>query len=338
MTTRRQFLRRAAASGAALAGFPAILRAAGAGEKITFATPFGFDPTFIDIMNASSGGHFADQGLDATVIGPPGTAESFQLVLSGQAQFALVAGTDLIRAVGAKAAPLTAIATIGQKSGFHLVSPKERPVRSGADLRGKTVGVLSIGGLTETFVHILMARAGVPEGATQIVAAGNSPGEVELIRQGRLDCFLCNFPVYFTLSRTSAPLEYLAIDTIAPAPGQVYYCTRETIATKPDLVVRVLRALHASVSELMTQPVAPIFRRAAKDFEIPRSTDIDALVALQQAVIAQSWLAQSRANLMRNVPALWQSGVAALREVHIAEIADATTLYTNDFIDQALKS
>lgn len=337
MPTRRQFLKAAALTGAAMAGFPAIIRQAGAAEKITFATPFGFDPTFIDIMNAQSGGHFAAQGLAATVIGPPGTSEAFQLVLSGQAQFALVAGTDFIRAVGAKAAPLKAISTIGQNSGFHLISLKDKPIKSGADLRGKTVGVLSIGGLTETFVRIMLARAGVPVGETQIVAAGNSPGEVELIRQGRLDGFVCNFPVYFALSRTSAPLEYLDIDTIAPAPGQIYYATRETLAAKPDVAVRVLRALHASVSELMTGPVAPIFRRAAKDFEIPRSNDIDALVALQQAVIERNWLGQGRDNLMRNVPALWQSGVDALREVHIADVADATTLYTNDFIDQALK-
>ena len=61
MTTRRRFLEGAAVAGAAL-GFPAIVRAA---EPMTFTTPFGFDPTFIDVMNAYSGGHFAKQGIEA---------------------------------------------------------------------------------------------------------------------------------------------------------------------------------------------------------------------------------------------------------------------------------
>ena len=45
-----------------------IVRAA---EKVTLMTPFGFDSDFIDLMNAYSGGHFAKQGLDATVLGAP---------------------------------------------------------------------------------------------------------------------------------------------------------------------------------------------------------------------------------------------------------------------------
>ena len=337
MGTRRNFLTGAVSLGAATAAFPAVIAPARAATPVTFTTPFGFDPTFIDIMNAASGGHFAAAGLAAKIVGPPGTSQAFQLVLAGEAQFGLVAGIDFIRIVGAKGAPLVAIATIGQKSGFHLVSLKERPVRSGADLRGKTVGVLSIGGLTETMVDILLATAGVPKGAAKVVVAGNSPGEVELIRQGRIDCFLCNFPVTFTLQKLGAPVEYLSIDTAVPAPGQLYYTTRAIAANNPALVTAVLRALRASVLEIMSAPLAPIYRRAAKDFEIPRSKDLDTLAALQQAIIAQLWLSAGKENLLRNVPATWQSGVESLRRVGVADVKDATTLYTNSFLDTVMK-
>lgn len=338
MHTRRDILAGATALGAA-AAFPlGITGARAAGRPITFTTPFGFDPTFIDIMNAAAGGHFAKNGLDAKVIGPPGTSQSFQLMLAGEAQFGLVAAIDFVRIVGAKGAPFVSIATIGQKSGFHLVSPKERPVRSGADLRGKTVGVLSVGGLTETMIEILLASAGVPKNATKLVVAGNSPGEVELIRKGRIDCFLCNFPVTFTLRRMKAPVAYLSVDAVIPAPGQLYYTTRDLAAKNPALVTAVLRALKGSIEEIMHEPIAPIFARAARTYDIPRAKDLDALAAMQQAIIADLWLAEGERNLLRNVPALWQSGVAALARVDVAHVKDAASLYTNTFRDAVMKA
>lgn len=330
MTTRRRFL----AGAAAAAAIPASARAA---ERIVFATPFGFQATFIDIMNAYSGGHFAAQGLDCKVVGPPGTSESFQLMLAGEAQFALVASIDFIRAVGAKGAPFTSLATIGQTSGFSLVSLADKPVRGGADLEGKTVGVLSVGGLTETMVDILLKQAGLPKSAARIVVAGHSPAEVELIRQGRIDCFVCNFPVAFALRRMKAPVFFLDLDKAEPAPGQLYYATRDTIARRPELVRKVLRAMKASVLEIMAGPTAPIFGRAARDFDIPRIKDIDTLVAMQKEVIAESWLALGRANLLRNVPALWQTACDALRKVEVADVKNPATLYDNRFIDAVMK-
>ena len=337
MTTRRRFLK-AAAAGAAIGGFPAIIRKANAAEPVTFTTPFGFDPTFIDIMNAQSGGHFAREGLDVKVIGPPGNAQAFTLMAAGQAQFSYIASIDFIRVVATHDLPFYGFATIDQRIGFQIVSLKEKPVRSGADLKGKTVGVLSVGGLSELLIQVAMAKGGVAKNETQIVVAGNSPGEVELIRKGRLDCFICNFPLAVTLQRMGEPLDYLDIDTVIPAPGLLYFCTRETAETKPDLVLRLLRAVKASVLEIIDEPLAPIFRRAAKDFEISRMNDLDTLVAVQQEVTKHQWLVDGRENLLRNEPRLWQSAVDGLRAIGVADVKDPTTLYTNKFVDQVMKA
>ncbi|HXQ51787.1 MAG TPA: ABC transporter substrate-binding protein [Stellaceae bacterium] len=337
MTTRRRFLKSAAA-GAAIVASPAIIRSARAADSITFSTPFGYDPTFIDVMNAVSGGHFAREGLDVKVIGPPGNAEAFQLVVAGQVQFSYIASIDFIRTVATRSAPFYAFAALSQRVGFNIVSLKDKPVRSGADLRGKTVGVLSVGGLSELLVQVAMAKAGVRRDEANIVVAGNSPGEVELIRKGRLDCFICNLPIVVTLKRIGEPLEYLNIDSIIPAPGLLYFCTKETAETKPELVLRLLRALKASVVEIMDQPLAPIFQRAAKDYDIPRMNDLASIVAVQEEVTRSMWLAEGRENLLRNVPRLWQSAVDGLREIGIADVKDASTLYTNKFVDQVFKT
>lgn len=337
MTTRRRFLGTAAAS-AALLGAPAIVRTAGAAEPVTFTLPFVFDPTFIDIYNGVAGGHFAKEGLDVKVIAPPGNAAAFQLMAAGQAQFSYIASVDFIRAVATRDAPFVGFSTLAQRIGFHIVSLKDKPVRSGADLRGKTIGVLSVGGLSELLVQVAMAKAGVAKNEAQIVTAGNSPGEVELMKQGRLDCFIGNYPLIVLLQRMGLPLEYLDIDSVIAAPGLLYFCTRDTLEHKPDLVLAFLRGAKASVLEILAEPLGPIFQRAGKTFEISRLNDLDTAVAVQQAVNQHQWLADGRENLLRNQPKLWQSACDALRTIAIANVKDPTTLYTNKFVNQAMKA
>jgi ABC-type nitrate/sulfonate/bicarbonate transport system substrate-binding protein len=334
MPTRRTVLLGAAATAAAL-GCPAIIRPARAAEKVTLITPFGFDADFIDLMNASSGGHFAKEGLDATVLGATGTVQHIQQVIAGQADFGRFSGIDFIRAVGAKDAPLRALATMRQNSGFHVVSLKDNPVKSGADLKGKTIGLLSIGGTTQTFIEVLLAKNGIVKDESKLLVTGNSPGEVDLIRQGRIDCFICTYSVAFILRRTAQPLEFLPVDVPVPAPGQVLHATRTTLEQRPELALKVLRALKASMNEIMTQPIAPIYARAAKDFEIPGAKDIDLLAAQTKQAIGDNWLLDGKPEtLLANLPARWQSGCDALRTVGFADVKDPTALYTNSVLDK----
>lgn len=334
MPTRRNVLAGAAATAAAL-GCPAIIRPARAAEKVTLMTPFGFDADFIDLMNAQSGGHFAKEGLDATVLGAAGTVQHIQQVIAGQVDFGRFSGIDFIRAVGGKGAPLRALATMRQNSGFHIVSLKDKPVKSGADLKGKMIGLLSIGGTTQTFIEVLLAKNGIVKDEGKLLVTGNSPGEVDLIRQGRIDCFICTYSVVFMLRQTNQPLEFLSVDVPVPAPGQVLHATRATLEQRPELSLKVLRALKASMDEIMTQPIAPIYERAAKDFEIPGVKDVALLAAQTKQAIVDNWLLDGKTDtLLVNLPDRWQSGCDALRTVGFADVKDPTTLYTNSILEK----
>lgn len=329
MPTRRRVL---AGMAAAAVGSPAIVRAA---EKVTLITPFGYDVDFIDMMNAVVGGHLAREGLDAELLGATGTVQHIQEVIAGQADIGRFSGLDFTRAVGAKDAPLRAIATVRQNSGFTIVSLKEKPVRSGADLKGKTVGLLSYGGTTETFVEVLMANAGVAKDDAKLLVTGNSPGEVDLIRQGRIDCFICTYYVAYVLRQGQDALEFFPVDPAVPAPGQIYHATRRTLDERPELVVKALRGLKASAEEIVKGPIEPIFERCAKVYEIPGAKNAALLAAQERQSIKDNWFAGGKQEtFLRNLPELWQSACDALRAVGFADVKDPTTLYTNKFVDQ----
>jgi len=338
MLERRAFLRQAAIGAATIVASPAIVTTARAADLVTVLTPFGFLPDFIEIMNAKSGGHFAEFGIDARVLGGHGGAQTTQELVAGQAQFARGSGIDLLSAMGKQTLPVVSISTLYQGGTFQLASLKDKPIRDGRDLKGKNVGLVSVGGSTDTFLTLILAKVGLSKDDVKREVVGNNPGAVEFIRQGRIDCFICSINVVITLERTGVPIVYWSMDKYAPMPGQIYMAARDTLASKPELAVRFLRAMKASVDELMTKPLEPIFERAAKDYEIPGLKNIDIPVAVEQTSIDQLWLSEGRQNLMRNVPALWQSGVDALHGIDLLTIADATPLYTNKFIDEALKA
>lgn len=329
---------RRATLGAALS-LPVIGAArAQAGEPLTFSTPFGFIPDFIEMMNMVSGGHLARQGFAPRLVGSQGTSPAVQQLLAGQVSFVRVTAIDQFLAVARGNAPLVSISTLYQGGAFSVIGLRDRPIRDARDLRGKTVGIVSVGGSTELLLDIMLRSAGIPREEVRREVTGNSPGALQLVRQGRVDCFIAAIGVVVALRRANEPIEFWSTDRYAPMPGQTFLTTREVLNTRPEVVVRFLRALKASCDEMRTGDLRAIFNRAGRDFEIPGIRNLDAAVELTEVAMRDLWMAQGEANFLRNVPALWRQADEGIRGGGIAAVPDVNALWTNDFIERALRA
>ncbi len=331
MTSRREFIKTGVAASALIAA-PAILRAQ-TREPFVMMTPFGFIADFIEMMNAITGGHMAAQGLDAKLLGGQGTAQPIQQLITGQAQMIRASGIDVMRAISTTKAPLISVGTMYQASTFHMVSLKSKPINKAEDLKDKVVGIVSVGGTTEVYLDLILAKGGLAKESVKREVTGNSPGALQMVKQGRVDCFIASIQVVVALQRMKEEVEIWSTDRYAPMPGQCYISSRDMIKAKPEVFTKALRAMRASAQEIMTQPLAPIFERAAKDYEIPNIRNINELVEVEKATADRLWLSEGRENLLRNVPKLWKSGVDALRENRIADPGEPESLYTNQFVD-----
>lgn len=334
MTTRRSIIK--AAAGLAVAA-PGVLRAQ-ARTPLTLMTPFGFIPDFIEMMNGVSGGHFAAQGLDVTIQGGQGTAQTLQQLVAGQVGLVRAAAIDQMRASVAASAPLVCVANLYQASTFYVVSSRDKPIASAEDFKGKTVGLVSVGGTTDIFLDLMLSKVGLKKDDVKREVTGNSPGAFQIMQQGRVDGFMASIAVLVALERTGAPIAVWSTDRYAPMPSQGYVTLQSTIDTKPDTLLKATKGLHASVREIMTKPLGPIFERAAKDYEIPGIKDIPTLIAVNEASRQRSWLSEGPENLLRNVPRLWKEGGDALRSGGVVNVRDVEALYTNRFIDEAKRA
>ena len=198
---RRSFLAGSAAASILLPGAAAAQQRA----KVKYLTPFGYLIGFGETMYADTGGFFAKEGLDVEIEGGRGSAMSVQQVMGGNVLLSRTGGTDHIKAY-AKDPSIVAIGEIFQRDIFYVISHADKPIRSAADLAGKTMGVVSPGGATENLLDMMLTSAGIPTTQTERQAVGNAPSAFELVKLGRVAGYIATSDTVFQLRSDKQPV------------------------------------------------------------------------------------------------------------------------------------
>ena len=143
-----------------------------AAEKLVVArsstSGFTFDPLNIGIEK----GIYAKNGLDVQMSVLEGSAKLHQAMLAGALDIGLGAGTDLAFLV--KGSPETAVGAIMLGAGIYgLVLGPDSKIHAIADLKGKKIGVSTIGSLTQWLVLRLVQQQGWQRDDITMVTVGS---------------------------------------------------------------------------------------------------------------------------------------------------------------------
>ncbi|MCH8113302.1 MAG: ABC transporter substrate-binding protein [Proteobacteria bacterium] len=335
--SRRKFLK----GTAGVAGAAAVVSTFGIGtaraqlKQINFITPFGYLIGFSPVLNAKAGGHFEDAGLDVTVLPGKGSSMAIQQTVADRAQFVRLSGIDIVKSRD-KGATLIAIATIAQSSPFFVVSPGSAAVRNPKDFVGKTIGVVSVGGGTENLLDVMLANVGIEPSSVRREVVGNGAGAYGLIKEGRIDAYIVSIGTVVRLHEAGENIHTWNTDEGAKMPGQVYATKQETIDNDPETVTQFLTAVNASVQDLFSnKDTAFLLDRMLGEFDILGAKDKEfTMKAMREEETL--WLTEGAANVLRNVPARWQSITDGLVKAGLVGPTDAESNYTNVFIDKVL--
>lgn len=332
--TRRAFVKGSLAVGSlSMTSVGSVGSAFAQMNKFTFITPFNFLIGFAPTLNAHAAGHFKKQGFESDIIGGKGAAMAVQQTLTGRAEFARVSAIDVVNAVGNQGAPLIAVGTISQSSVFSVVSSPENPIRNPKDMEGKVIGVTSFGGGTENLLDMMLAKHGIDPKSIRREAVGNAPGAFELVKQGKIAAYMPSTGTRVVLRASGEDFHAWSTDEEVPAPGQVYITTHETVEKDPDLVVGFLKAIRASVEQIETADPVSIIERLDGNFPMLGTKDRP-LAAKQLEGDMAHVFAEGRENLLRNVKSRWDSITKNMVDVGLAKPVEATSLYTNEFVDK----
>jgi ABC-type nitrate/sulfonate/bicarbonate transport system substrate-binding protein len=226
----------------------ASLAARADAETLRVGTPAGANFTFLPARVAADRGAFKAEGLDVEVTDFGGGAKLQQAMISGAIDMTVSAGTDL--AFSVKGSPDKAVAAMGNKPTLGIVVAYDSPLKTVDDLKGKKVGVTTVGSLTEWLMKRLIAQQGWPKDAVTIVPVGSDlQSQAALLTTGQIDGVVAPpaFGVQLELSK-KARILLSGFDIGKDFLGEAIYASDKLIASNPDAIRHFLKAWFQNIA------------------------------------------------------------------------------------------
>ena len=243
----------------------------------------GFIFTFAEIGMAT--GIYPANGISVESVAFGGGGPAHQALAAGSIEFVFGAGSEM--QLAAKGAPELAVASIMRAPAQIALAVKSNsPIKSPADLKGKSVGVSSSTSLTAWCTHEMSRREGwgadgitaVPLGAFEAGMAQLTTGNIDGLT-GQAD----QLEAVEALGRVRIILQFS--EYVPDFPAFVIYAAKPLIDDKPDVVRRYLKGTletlafmreHKAETLKLAEPIMHVTDEVASkvyDTQMPAFTD-----------------------------------------------------------------
>src|SRR2546421_4797507 len=254
---RRLLMAGGAAFGVGLLNAPASSQTS---EKVTylFPAPPGL-PAFGPIQLAKGKGYFTQAGLDVTFAVARGGVDVAKQVGAGNAPLGGIVGDGPI-VVRQNGVPIKIVAMFGGKGFMQLVVREDSGIEKPADLKGKTISVMSYQDTTFYALLGLLASAGLTQDDLNIQSAGPS-GVWEFVATGK-SAGMAGVPDWIPpVQAAGVKVNVIPSDQFFPHMAQGIGVSDQVLKEKPELVGRFVHAALRGMKDIMDDP-----GKAADDF------------------------------------------------------------------------
>jgi NitT/TauT family transport system substrate-binding protein len=265
---------------------------------------------------------FEKEGIEVEVTSFRGDAQMQQALAAGSLDIGLGSGPGL--GFRAKGAPAIGVAAMyGPPINLALVLPLDTPIKTVADLKGKRIGVTTLGSLTDWLVRELSRQQGWGSDGIKILALGQMQARLAAIQRGELDGMVIEAASGYELEEVGKARNFLLFGDIAKDfYTHVIFATDDMIDKRADLLRRFLRGWFKTIS----------FMKANKDFVV---AVVSRTIEVKPAIAAKIYDAQIAGF---STDGAW-SPVAidvirhSLKELGILNsVPDAKTIYNDAFV------
>ncbi len=237
---------------ALIVGVTGAATSAIAQEKVTVLLDWFVNPDHAPLYVALERGYFANHGLDVKIIAPSNPNDPPKLVAAGKADIAVSYQHQHQMQVD-QGLPLVRIATLIATPLNSLVVLADGPIKSLADLKGKTVGY-SVGGFETVLLKVMLETAGL--GLTDVKLVNVNFSLSPSLFTGQTDAVIGAFRNF----------ELNQMD-IEKRPGRAFYVEENGIPAYDELILiankdqindsklrRFVDALEEGVQYLVNHP------------------------------------------------------------------------------------
>jgi NitT/TauT family transport system substrate-binding protein len=193
--------------------------------------------TTLPIVAAIKHGHFQQEGIRAELIFMRPNISVTALV-NGQVEFATVHGS-VVRAA-ARGLPVKSLMVIADLPAYFLVT--KAIVKSIPALKGKTIGIASLGGSVHLMTKELFAQSGLdPDRDVSMVVTGDHNTSILAMQAGNVDAVVIAVPWQTVAAKAGFHnLTYLGDALRLPMAG--LGAADESMKRRPDLLKRAVKS------------------------------------------------------------------------------------------------
>jgi NitT/TauT family transport system substrate-binding protein len=256
--SRRQIVTAGAALGAGLLAAPAVR--AQSLEKITYLFPAPpVLPAFGPIRLAQGKGYFKEAGFEVEFAVGRGGVDVAKQVGAGNAPLGgIVAdGPIMVRGNGV---PVKIVCVFGGKGFMQLVVREDSGITKPADLKGKTITVMSYQDTTFYALLGLLASAGLTQNDVNVQSVGPT-GVWQFVAEGK-SVGMAGVPDWIPpVTAAGVKVRVIPTEDFFPHMAQGIAASDDMIKQKPDMIRKFVRASLRGMKDMMDDP-----EKAADEF------------------------------------------------------------------------
>jgi NitT/TauT family transport system substrate-binding protein len=243
-----------------IAGLAFATTSARSAETITYLFPAPpVLPAFAPIQLAKGKGYFAQEGLDVNYAVGRGGVDVAKQVGAGNAPVGgIVADGPIV--VRQNGVPIKIVAVFGGRGFMQLVVRADSGIEKPADLKGKTISVMSYQDTTYYALLGLLASVGLSQDDVNIQSAGPT-GVWEFVATGK-SVGMAGVPDWIPpIEAAGVKVKIMPTEQYFPHMAQGIGASDQIIKEKPELVRKVVHAALHGMKDVMDNP-----DQAATDF------------------------------------------------------------------------
>lgn len=203
-------------------------------------------------------GWYAERGLKVIVTPLPGSSDCVKQVATGDLPFSVPSIEPLlmIHPQGVKA---KIFYTAYQSFGYGIAVPVDSPIKDFVDLKGKTIGVISMASAGVVVARAQLSAVGIDPGTqARIVVAGEGAQTAALVRSKQVDALSQFDTQYALVENAGIKLRMLPLGEMAPYPGNGFLALEKTLKDRRADAVAVTRGFAMGEIFAMANPEAAI--------------------------------------------------------------------------------
>ncbi len=281
-------------------------------------------------------GFYREQGVEAEFGTAAGSAAALQLIATNQAQLGYVGMETLILAKSRNPTlPVIAAYLQDRQNIYEVVVPEESPIRSLAELRGKSIGVANLASGAIPSLRAMLAEAGInPESGVSLLPVGNGAAAATALRAGRVQALALFRAQHAIIETLGFKLRYFTREQ----PSSALVVNANFLRQNPDAMTRTLRGVIAGSVFCQVAPQAAV-REHWKMFGRPTG------LTEEEAMNRAAYVVQRAAELWKRwddpsvkwgdmTRAQWDSMQRFMVEQKLMEQAiDSAGLFTTELIE-----